>query len=182
MRTAVVRDDAEAHRPTQNERRNRCPRAERLLMIGDKAQLIVVSSHGRGGFAGMTPGSVGQAVLHAAEVPVIIARSANRPRVGRRGGPSWQVMPGRSSSSGALCGNATEHCSSERTYVLRCDCQRPSRPSCDADHTRRCAAHPGRAHHAPLRQRGGGTGHAGIRTAGSIPGARRGEPHRSDRT
>ncbi|WP_063052544.1 universal stress protein [Nocardia arthritidis] len=51
--------------------------ADRLLMIGDKAQLIVVGSHGRGGFSGMTLGSVGQAVLHAAEVPVIIARSAS---------------------------------------------------------------------------------------------------------
>ncbi|MGK8507185.1 universal stress protein [Nocardia asiatica] len=51
--------------------------AERLLMIGDKAQLIVVGSHGRGGFSGMTLGSVGQAVLHAAQVPVIIARSAS---------------------------------------------------------------------------------------------------------
>ncbi|WP_280495293.1 universal stress protein [Nocardia asiatica] len=51
--------------------------AERLLMIGDKAQLIVVGSHGRGGFSGMTLGSVGQSVLHAAQVPVIIARSAS---------------------------------------------------------------------------------------------------------
>ncbi|MGY1901114.1 universal stress protein [Nocardia gipuzkoensis] len=51
--------------------------AERLLQVGEKAQLIVVGSHGRGGFAGMTLGSVGQAVLHAAEVPVIIARSAS---------------------------------------------------------------------------------------------------------
>ncbi|BDT91556.1 universal stress protein [Nocardia sputorum] len=51
--------------------------AERLLQVGERAQLIVVGSHGRGGFAGMTLGSVGQAVLHAAEVPVIIARSAS---------------------------------------------------------------------------------------------------------
>ncbi|MGV9330615.1 universal stress protein [Nocardia sp. NPDC003726] len=51
--------------------------AERLLMVGEKAQLIVVGSHGRGGFPGMTLGSVGQAVLHAADVPVIIARSAS---------------------------------------------------------------------------------------------------------
>lgn len=51
--------------------------ADRLLMIGDKAQLIVVGSHGRGGFSGMTLGSVGQAVLHAAQVPMIIARSAS---------------------------------------------------------------------------------------------------------
>lgn len=59
--------------------------AERLLMIGDKAQLIVVGSHGRGGFAGMTLGSVGQSVLHAAEVPVIIARSASDHGTGETG-------------------------------------------------------------------------------------------------
>lgn len=51
--------------------------ADRLVMLGDKSQVIVVGSHGRGGFSGMTLGSVGQAVLHAAEVPVIIARSAS---------------------------------------------------------------------------------------------------------
>ncbi|MEU2036550.1 universal stress protein [Nocardia amamiensis] len=51
--------------------------AERLLDEGENAQLIVVGSHGRGGFAGMTLGSVGQAVLHGAKVPVIIARPAS---------------------------------------------------------------------------------------------------------
>ncbi|WP_454197348.1 universal stress protein [Nocardia sp. Marseille-Q1738] len=50
--------------------------AKRLLDEGENAQLIVVGSHGRGGFAGMTLGSVSQAVLHGAKVPVIIARSA----------------------------------------------------------------------------------------------------------
>ncbi|MBF6208273.1 universal stress protein [Nocardia sputi] len=49
--------------------------ARRLLAEGANAQLIVVGSHGRGGFAGMTLGSVSQAVLHGATVPVIIARS-----------------------------------------------------------------------------------------------------------
>ncbi|WP_419150673.1 universal stress protein [Nocardia vinacea] len=33
-----------------------------------------VGSHGPGGFAAMTLGSVGQAVLPAADIPVIIAR------------------------------------------------------------------------------------------------------------
>lgn len=48
--------------------------ARRLLEVGANAQVIVVGSHGRGGFAGMTLGSVSQAVLHGAIVPVIIAR------------------------------------------------------------------------------------------------------------
>ncbi|WP_433663202.1 universal stress protein [Nocardia sp. CA-128927] len=48
--------------------------AKRLLEEGEWAQLLVVGSHGRGGFAGMTLGSVSQAVLHAADLPLIIAR------------------------------------------------------------------------------------------------------------
>ncbi|MBF6542419.1 universal stress protein [Nocardia brasiliensis] len=51
--------------------------ANRLLVEGEQAQLIVVGSHGRGGFAGMTLGSVSQAVLHAADCPIIIARPQN---------------------------------------------------------------------------------------------------------
>ncbi|WP_107657094.1 universal stress protein [Nocardia suismassiliense] len=50
--------------------------AQRLLETAEQAQLIVVGSHGRGGFAGMTLGSVSQAVLHCADCPVIIARPA----------------------------------------------------------------------------------------------------------
>ncbi|MET8877387.1 universal stress protein [Nocardia sp. NPDC004604] len=48
--------------------------ARRLLAESQDAQLIVVGSHGRGGFAGMTLGSVSQAVLHGTDCPVIIAR------------------------------------------------------------------------------------------------------------
>ncbi|MET7772747.1 universal stress protein [Nocardia sp. NPDC005366] len=48
--------------------------AKHILATADHAQLIVVGSHGHGGFAGMTLGSVSQAVMHAAECPVIIAR------------------------------------------------------------------------------------------------------------
>ncbi|WP_189027943.1 universal stress protein [Nocardia rhizosphaerihabitans] len=48
--------------------------AAALLAVAEGAQLIVVGSHGRGGFAGMTLGSVAQAVLHGAECPLIIAR------------------------------------------------------------------------------------------------------------
>ncbi|MBF6347639.1 universal stress protein [Nocardia flavorosea] len=49
--------------------------ARRILAESENAQLIVVGSHGRGGFAGMTLGSVGQAVLHSTRVPLLIARA-----------------------------------------------------------------------------------------------------------
>lgn len=48
--------------------------AHQLLEQAKGAQLLVVGSHGRGGFAGMLLGSVGTSIAHAARMPVIIAR------------------------------------------------------------------------------------------------------------
>ena len=48
--------------------------AARLLEQAQGAQLVVVGSHGRGGFPGMLLGSVSTAVVNTAHIPVIIAR------------------------------------------------------------------------------------------------------------
>jgi nucleotide-binding universal stress UspA family protein len=47
--------------------------ARRIVQQSDEAQLVVVGSRGRGGFAGMLVGSVGETVAQMARVPVIVA-------------------------------------------------------------------------------------------------------------
>lgn len=55
-------------------REDRPARAILAVAAETDAQLIVIGSRGRGGFVGMTLGSVSQAILHSYERPVIIAR------------------------------------------------------------------------------------------------------------
>jgi len=53
--------------------------AQALLDLGDRAQLLVVGSRGRGGLAVLALGSTSQAMMSYALCPVVGARGGTRP-------------------------------------------------------------------------------------------------------
>ena len=61
--------DVKVHRIVVSDQPSR-----QLVENAKDAQLVVVGSHGRGGFAGMLPRSVGTAIVHAGKSPAIVAR------------------------------------------------------------------------------------------------------------
>ncbi|MEV4166690.1 universal stress protein [Nonomuraea dietziae] len=50
--------------------------AEVLRQAGERADLLVVGSRGRGGFAGLVLGSISQAMLHQAPCPLVVVRTS----------------------------------------------------------------------------------------------------------
>jgi nucleotide-binding universal stress UspA family protein len=67
----------DSHPPEVLPRLVEGPPANALLAASKGADLLVVGSHGHGGFVGMLLGSVSQRVLHHATCPVVVVRGTD---------------------------------------------------------------------------------------------------------
>ncbi len=90
--------------PTRRRTHPRTPQRA-LVDASEGADLVVVGSHGRGGFSGLLLGSVSRACLHRSHCPVVVLRHRETPETAAPGDWRWLVA-GVDGSESATAGLA----------------------------------------------------------------------------